>query len=340
MRHARIALALALALVWFSTGPAAAQDKSIELKFSSWVGVGHGHHVAVLVPWSKMIEEKSGGRLKVTIYPGSTLGKPADHFDLVKSGIADMGFASPGYTPGRFPLISATELPLLFNTAKGGSQAVWSLSDRYFKAEFAGVKLLWIWVHPPGQFHLAKKPVRVLEDLAGLKIRAATPMLANMVKALGATPVNIAAPETYNALERGVVDGTIFPWEAIAGFKLAEVIRHHAVVNLYVSPLITIMNQKKYESLPPDLRKVIDELSGVWGAEFTGAAWDRNENEGIAAAKKAGATIYPVLQDERARWATKLKPVEDEWLANTEAKGLPTRQLLKDLREAIKRYDP
>ena len=212
-----------------------------------------------------MIEEKSGGRLKVTIFPGGTLGKPADHFDLVKNGIADMGFAAPGYTPGRFPLISVTELPLLFKTSKGGSQAVWSLFDKYFKTEFTGVKVLWIWVIPPGHVHLAKKPVRVLEDLAGLKIRAGTPMLGNMVKALGGTPVNIAAPETYNALERGVVDGTIFPWEAIYSFNLAEVLRYHAVVDLCVAPLITLMNQKRYDSLPPDLRKVIDELSGVWG---------------------------------------------------------------------------
>jgi TRAP-type C4-dicarboxylate transport system substrate-binding protein len=165
-------------------------------------------------------------------------------------------------------------------------------------------------------------------------------MLTTMVKTLGATPVSIAAPETYTALERGVVDGTIFPWEAIASFKLAEVLRYHAVVNLYASPLATLMNEQKYQSLPPDLRKVIDDLSGAWGAEFTGAAWDRNEHDGIEAAKKAGATIYNVPAEERQRWATRLHPVEDEWVKSMEAKGLPGRQVITDLREAIKRYDP
>lgn len=339
MRHASKVIALALA-AWLSPGAAAAQDKPIELKFSSWVSTGHGHHRTVMAPWARMIEEKTGGRLKVTIYPGGTLGKPADHFDLVKSGIADMGFGTPGYTPGRFPLVSVAELPLLFKTAKGGSQAVWSLFDKYLEAEFEGVKVLWIWVHPPGQFHLARKPVHVLEDMAGLKIRAATPMTAAMIKSLGGTPVSLAAPETYNALERGVVDGTIFPWEAIAGFKLAEVVRHHTVVNLYVAPLFTIMNQKKYDSLPPDLRRVIDDLSGAWGAEFTGANWDKNEEDGIAAARKAGATIYTVPAEERQRWAARLRPVEDEWITSMEGKGLPGRQILHDLREAIKRFDP
>jgi TRAP-type C4-dicarboxylate transport system substrate-binding protein len=340
MRHAWMVVVVALAFVRFLSGSVTAQDKPIELKFSSWVSTVHGHHTGVMVPWAKMLEEKSGGRLKVTIYPGSTLGKPADHFDLVQNGIADMGFAAPGYTPGRFPLISVTELPLLFKTSKGGSQAVWSLFDTYFKAEFAGVKVLWIWVIPPGHVHLAKKPVRVLEDLAGLKLRVGTPTLANVVKALGGTPVNIAAPETYNALERGVVDGTIFPWEAISSFNLAEVLRHHAVVDLFVAPLFTFMNQKRYESLPPDLRQVIDDLSGAWGAEFTGTVWDQNENLGIEAAKKAGATIYTVPPEERQRWADRLKPVEGEWVVSMEAKRLPSRQILSDLREAIKQYDP
>ena len=133
MAHAWIIVSLVLAVVALPAGPLGAQDKPIELKFSSWVSPVHGHHTQVLVPWSKMIEEKSAGRLKVVLFPGGTLGKPADHFDLVQNGIADMGFAAPGYTPGRFPLISVTELPLLFKTSKGGSQAAWSLFDKYFK---------------------------------------------------------------------------------------------------------------------------------------------------------------------------------------------------------------
>jgi TRAP-type C4-dicarboxylate transport system substrate-binding protein len=342
MRHVWMVVVLVLACVRLWSGSAAAQSKPkpIELKFSSWVSAVHGHHTGVMVPWARMLEEKSDGRLKVTIFPGGTLGKPADHFDMVKDGIADMGFIAPGYTPGRFPLVSAVELPLLFKSSKGGSVAVWSLFDKYFKAELAGVKVLWIWVVPPGHFHFAKKPVRVLEDLEGLKIRAGTPLLGNMVKALGGTPVNIPAPDTYNALERGVVDGTIFPWEAVYSFNLGEVLRHHTVLDLWVAPLITIMNQKKYDSLPPDLRQVIDDLSGAWAAEFTGTVWDQNENLGIEVARKMKATIYTVPPEERQRWAARLKGLEEEWVVSTEAKGLPGRQLLSDLREAIKRYDP
>ena len=329
---------VALAVACLAASPAAAQP--IELKFSSWVAPAHGHHTGVMVPWAKMLEEKSGGRLKITIYPGSTLGKPADHYDMVVNGIADIAFTTPGYTPGRFPLIAATELPLLFKSSKGGSLAVMSIFDKYYKNEFKDVKVLWIWVHPPGHFHLAKKPVKVMEDLAGLKLRVATPMLTNMVKALGATPVSLPAPDTYTALERGTVDGTIFPWEAISSFKIAEVLKHHVDVGLYVAPLLTFMNQKKYDSLPADLKKLIDDHSGTWGAEFNGGVWDKNELVGIEAIKKAGGTIYKLPPEERARWGAKLKGLEEDWIKATEAKGLPARQLLSDLREAIKRYDP
>jgi len=341
MRHRWMAVVLTLALAGLAFTPVAAQDKPIELKFSSWVSTVHGHHTGVMVPWAKMVEDKSGGRLKITIYPGSTLGKAVDHYDMIKDGIADMGFTTPGYTPGRFPLITVTELPLgMFKSSRGGSLAVMSIFDKYFKDEFKDVKVLWFWVHPPGHFHLAKKQVKVLEDLNGLKIRAATPMLVTMVKGLGATPVSIPAPDTYTALERGTVDGTIFPWEAISSFKIAEVLKHHVSSGLYVAPLFTFMNRKKYDSLPPDLRKVIDDLSGNWGAEFNGKVWDQNEFVGIEAIKKAGGIIYTLPAEERQRWLAKLKPVEEEWLKSMEAKGLPGRQLLSDLWEAIKRYDP
>jgi len=202
------------------------------------------------------------------------------------------------------------------------------------------VKVLWLFHTAPFQVHTTRKPVKTLEDLAGMKLRSGGGQVAAVVKQLGAIPVTMAAPESYNALERGVVDGTVFPWEAIFGFKLYEVIKYHTVVNLNVATFFITMNLKKYESLSPDLKKVIDDLSGVWGAEFTGAAWDKGEEEGIAAAKQAGATTYTLPPAELQRWSQKVKPAEDEWIASMEAKRLPGRQLLVDLRELIAKFDP
>jgi TRAP-type C4-dicarboxylate transport system substrate-binding protein len=340
MRHLSLVVALVLSLTWLAPGGAVAQDKPIELKLASWLGIGHNHHKNVLVPWAKLVEERSKGRLKVTIYPGGTLGKPGDQWDMIRDGVADIGYADHNYTPGRFPLTAAGNLPFMFKTAKGGSRAMWELYQKDLKKEHEGVKVLWLFVHSPAQFHTTKKPVKTIEDLAGTKIRVSGGQVAQIVKTLGAVPVTMAAPESYTALERGVVDGTVFPWEAIFGFKLYEVIKHHTVSNLYVGTFWFGMNQKKYDSLPPDLKKVIDDRSGSWGAEFTGGAWDKGEEDGIAAAKKAGATTYTLPSAELQRWVQKAKPIEEEWIGGLEAKGLPVRQVVSDLRELAKKYDP
>jgi TRAP-type C4-dicarboxylate transport system substrate-binding protein len=331
---------VALVVSMFIARAVLAQDRPIELKFSSWIGSGHGFHTSVLVPWARMVEERSQGKLKVTLFPGATLGKPADHWDMVKNGIADIGWGAYSYTPGRFPLTSVGDLPFLFKTGKGGSRVMWEIYQKHLQKEQEGVKILWLFVHAPGQVHTLRKPIRTLDDLGGVKLRVPGGVVANVVKQLGAIPVTIPAPDTYSALERGVVDGTIFPWETVAGFKLSELLRHHAVANLYVTPNFVAMNQRRYESLPPDLRKVIDDLSGAWAAEFTGGAWDKNDEDGIEAAKKVGAAIYTLPAEERQRWIARVKPLEDEWVSGVEAKGFPGRQVLNDLRELVRRYDP
>jgi TRAP-type transport system periplasmic protein len=340
MKRVWLITVFVLSLTWLAPGGAGAQDQPIELRLSHWVGIGHNHHTHVLAPWAKMVEERSQGRLKVTIYPGGTLGKPADHWDMIKDGIADIGWGAHSYTPGRFPLTSAGELPFIFKTSKGGSRALWELYLKDLQKEHEGVKVLWLFHTAPFQVHTTRKPVKTLEDLGAMKIRSGGGQPAAIVKQLGAIPVTIAAPESYNALERRVVDGAVFPWEAIFGFKLYEVIKYHTVLNLNVATFFVTMNLKKYESLPPDLKKVIDDLSGVWGAEFAGAAWDKGEEDGMAAAKQAGATIYTLPPAELQRWIQKAKPVEDEWIASMEAKGLPGRQVLADLRELVAEFDP
>ena len=340
MKHVWLITTLVVSLTCLVLEGGGAQDRTIELKLSHFVGIGHNMHTHVLVPWAKMVEERSQGRLKVTIYPGGTLGKPNDHWDMVKDGIADLGWGVHNYTPGRFPLTSAAELPFISKTSKGGSRALWEFYIKHLQKEHKGVKVLWLFHTAPFQVHTTRKPVKTLEDLAGMKLRSGGGQVAAVVKQLGAIPVTMAAPESYNALERGVVDGTVFPWEAIFGFKLYEVIKYHTVVNLNVATFFITMNLKKYESLSSDLKKVIDDLSGVWGAEFTGTAWDKGEEEGIAAAKQAGATTYTLPPTELQRWIQKVKPAEDEWIASMEAKGLPGRQVLTDLRELVAKFDP
>jgi TRAP-type C4-dicarboxylate transport system substrate-binding protein len=316
-----------------------AQDKPIELKLSHWTPPAHVNQ-KVFLPWAEMIEKKSGGKLKVIVFPGAVLGKPADHWDMAQNGVVDITWGTHNYTAGRFPLTSAMDLPFQIKSAKGGSRVLHEFYLKHLQKEHDKVKVLWLQTPAPFQLHMVKKAALTPADLAGLRIRTGGGQLSEIVKALGAVPVALSVPETYNALERGVVEGTILPYEAAKAFKLAEVTKHVVDVRMFTASQFTVMNLDKYNSLPPDLKKVIDELSGVWGAEYAGAIWDKGEEEGIDAIAKAGVQLHKLSDAQRSAWTEKTKSVEVEWVTSMEAKGLPAKQALADLKDLLKKYDP
>ena len=318
---------------------ATASAQTIELKLSHWGPPTHVNQ-KVYLPWADMVAKKSDGKLKVTVFPGGVLGKPADHWDMGENGVVDISWGTHNYTAGRFPLTSAMDLPFLINSAKGGSRALHEYYLKHLQKEHGKVKVLWLQCPAPFQLHMTKKAALTPADLTGVRIRTGGGQLSEVVKSLGAVPVALSVPETYNAMERGVVDGTILPYEASKAFKLSEVTKHVVGVGIYTATQFTIMNLDKYNSLPPDLKKVIDELSGPWGAEFAGAAWDRGEEEGLAAIKAAGIQHHKLSDAQRAVWQEKTKVVEAEWVRTMEAKGLPAKQALADLKDLIKKYDP
>jgi TRAP-type transport system periplasmic protein len=316
--------------------PTSAQP--IELKLSHWTPPTHTNQ-KVFLAWAEMVEKKSSGKLKVTVFPGGVLGKPADHWDMAQNGVVDIAWGSHNYTAGRFPITSAMDLPFLGSSAKGASRALQEFYVKHLQKEHDKVKVLWLHTPAPFQLHLTKKAALKPDDMAGLRIRTGGGQPSEIVKSLGAVPVALAVPETYNAMERGVVDGTVLPYEAAKAFKLAEVTKHVVDVRLFVTSQFTIMNLAKYNSLPADLRAVLDELSGNWGAEFTGTAWDNAEEEGLEAIRKARVQLHKLSGAERAPWRERTKGVEEEWVRTVEAKGLPAKQALADLRELLKRYD-
>jgi TRAP-type transport system periplasmic protein len=334
LRHAAVLAGFCLAAL---CTPASAQ--TIDLKLSHWGPPSHVNQ-KVFLPWAEMIEKKSGGKLKVTVFAAGILGKPADHWDMAQNGVVDISWGTHNYTAGRFLLTSAMDLPFQSNSAKGASRALQEYYVKHLQKEHEKVKVLWLQSPAPFQLHMVSKVVLAPDGMAGLRIRTGGGQVSEIVKSLGAVPVALAVPETYNAMERGVVDGTILPYEAAKAFKLAEVEKHVVDVRMFTTSQFTIMNLAKYNSLSADLKKVIDELSGVWGAEFAGAAWDKAEDEGLEAMAKAGVQLHKLTDAQRDTWRAKTKTVEEEWVRTLEAKGLPAKQALADLRDLLKRYDP
>jgi len=334
LKHFAFAAVCALATL---CAPASAQ--TIELRLSHWGGPTHVNQ-KVFVPWAEMVAKKSGGKLKVTVFHSGVLGKPADHWDMAENGVVDIGWGTHNYTAGRFPLTSAMDLPYLANSSKGGSRALHEYYLKHLQKEHQKVKVLWLQCPAPFHLHMTKKAVLVPQDLAGLRIRTGGGQLSEIVKAIGGVPVALSVPETYQAMERGVVDGTILPYEAGKAFKLIEITKHVTALGIYTASQFTVMNLAKYNALPTELRGVIDELSGPWGAEFAGAAWDKAEEEGLAAIKAAGVQHHKISDQQRAEWREKTKAVAEEWVRTMEGKGLPGRRALADLKDLIKRHDP
>ena len=315
----------------------AAQE--IKLKFSHFIPTAHNHHMNVIVPWAEEVKRRTNGRVEITIFPGASLCKPTQGYECVKSGIADIAWHVTGWTPGRFMMTSVLELPFMQKTAAVGSQMLADLWEKYLKKEYDDVHLLYLHTHPAGHFHTHSKLIRTLEDLKGMRIRIPTAVIGDMVEMLGGTKVGMPATGIYEAMSQKVVDGFGMPFEALPPFRLHEVSKYHTEVSMYTSTFAAFVNKARYESLPADVRKVIDETTSPAGGYWRkiGESWDKAE---VGARKVVSERneIYVLPKEERKRWREAVKTLDEKWAAALEAKGLPGRALLRDARALTTKY--
>lgn len=340
MKRRFVLLAMVLFLITFlALGRASYAQvvKPIELKLSHWLSPMHNLHSEVLVPFAKELEERTKGRAKATIFSGEALGKAKDHYDMVMHGITDMAPFIHAYTAGRFPLTSVVELPINILSAKVGSRVIWELFDKYLRPEHPGVRVLALWTTGSGHVHMTKKPIKTLEDIKGLRIRSPGPTQTALLRELGASPLTIPIPEVYDALQRGMADGAVFPFSAVIDFKFYELLRYHTISNLYVMPLGFAINPKVWAGLPPDIQKAIEEL-GSRTSEIAGTSYDKYDLLGIDAAKKVKAEFISLPPEEKKKWDDRYKPLIDKWTADMEGKGLPGRKILEEARSLAEKY--
>lgn len=339
-----LAIVLVSGLVFWSSAIAAPQEP-IKLKFAYWPPPVCPPAVRILHPWGERIEERTNGRVKVTFYPAEALGKAPDHYDLCLKGTADIVWIDPNFTPGVFPLIGVIALPMQFPKSEVAGAVFWELMEKYMAdTEFKKVKVLW--VYPTGLFQLwtRKKQVRKLEDLKGMKLSCTSDVLVKITKALGAVPVFMPEPDIYTSLERGLLDGRWHEWEGGWTWKAHEVTKYRtANVDLGTNTNVIMMNLDSWNKLPRDIQKIVDECSGLKYSQYSGKVWDETNVEFLPKIidydKKAGnPEIYYISDSERARWKEAVTPVYDEWVNEMEAKGLPGKAILKDLRALVKKY--
>ncbi|MBN2159750.1 MAG: TRAP transporter substrate-binding protein [Spirochaetes bacterium] len=309
------------------------QQDVITLSYSIFFPPAHGQCKAGEA-WAKEIEDRTDGKIKINIYPGGTLVKAEETYNGVVKGISDIGMSCFAYTRGRFPIMETVDLPLGYPDGKVATRAANRFFQKMKPKELDEVKVLYIHAHGPGLLHTVK-PVQNLEDLKGMKIRS-TGLSSKIVTALGAIPVAMPQPETYEALQKGVVDGTFGPMETLKGWKHAEVIRSTTDCRDigYTTAMFVVMNKKKWEMLPEDVKKILTDVSEKW-IDVHGGAWDDLDDEGRELTGQRGNSIVKLSAAENERWSKAVEPIISDYIKEIKGKGLPGDIAVGEMKKII-----
>lgn len=300
-----------------------------ELKLASFVPPTHSIWVNPITPWAKEVETKSGGKMTVRLFPSMQLGgKAPELYRQMATGIADIVFTLPGYTSGDFPMLSMTELPGTADSAEDGTRKLWA-NMKFFDKELEAAKVLMLWNSDNAGLMSREKPIRTLEDMKGMRIRTPSAAQSAQLEALGAIPVSMPVTQIYNSLERGVIDATMIPLSAMLDFKLLEVVKHLTTgAPLGRSPFMVTMNRKRYEGLSPDLKKVIDDTTGLEMSLGGARSYDKKNTEALDQAKKQ-REVFVLPEAEFKKWVEVFQPLIKNTAAENDKKGLPGTDMLK-----------
>ena len=295
----------------------------------------------ILAAWADKVNKCSNGALNVKMYAGGVLGSPPKQYDIVTSGVADISWTVLGYIGGQFPLSSVVELPFLTKTSKAGSRALNTLFEEvYLDKEMAGIKLIGLHSNPGYQIHMKDTKVVKPADFKGKKMRVPSKIAGTILKTLGATGVKVPAPGTSEALNKGVIDGTPFPYTAIGSFRLFDVTKYHTEVNITNATFGLIMNEGKYNGLSSAAKGCVDKHSGQWFGDWASNLIDtQNAKMRVQVENTPGHEITVASDSVLAEYKKILAPIESDWLAEMKGKGLDGDAVLKRAREVISKID-
>ena len=321
---------------WCSAGAAA----QTVLTASSWVPPSNIMHRDMMVPWAAAVEKATQGRVKVNILPKG-VSSPGGHFDAIRDGLADVSFSVHGYIPGRFSLTKITELPFLADHAEPLSVAYWRIHEKYLSAagEHKGLKVLALFTHGPGQIYNNKRAVAGSGDLGGIKFRVGGGMVNDVGTLMGANVLLKPAPESYELMSTGVVDGVFFPAESVDTFKLEKFVKYATVFpgGLYNTSFVFFMNEAVFNKLPKQDQDAVMSVSGEGFSRSTGRLWDNRDREANAVLAKGNIVVTQAsaafIDDVKKKTAV----LEANWIKDAAAKGIDGAKVLAEFRDEIKK---
>lgn len=319
-------------------------QQTVTLKFHTFMAPLSNVWLNMHKAWMNKVEKDSGGRIKFEAYPAMQLGgTPPQLYDQAKDGVVDIVWTLPGNTAGRFPRIEVFELPFMMNNAEATSKAYWEYVQTVAPDEFKDTHVLALQVHGPGMFHTKTRQIKTADDLKGLKMRGPTRQITKMLGYLGATPVGMPLPGIPDALSKGTIDGAVIPWEVVPSVKVNELTKFHSEFDpaggaLYTTTFVMAMNKAKYNSLPPDLKKVIDANSGFETSGWLGKTQQEGDIAGRKSATDRNNTVYTIPPADAQEFRRKARLVEVEWMEDMNKRGFDGRKLLDTARSLIEKH--
>jgi TRAP-type C4-dicarboxylate transport system substrate-binding protein len=297
---------------------------------------------AFLDAWAAKVKKASNGKLNVKVFHGGALGGPKDTVDMVLNGTADSGWGLPSFFPGRFPMTEVMSLPMMgIKSSTQGSAAMWELysTTDYLKKEYENFKVILVHTNCDSPVSTKKVEIKTVDQFKGMKIRGNAGPATEFIKQLGASPIAIVIGELYSSLEKGVLDAVITDWHAIKAFKLAEQINFYLDEHMGVSPYFLLMNKAKYASLPADMQKVIDSVSGEGALDVAGPSWDKVQNEIIAKVKAdKKKKIYTLSAAEHAKLQAIADATKATWVKGKTEAGYPAQAVADKAAELVAKY--
>lgn len=318
-------------------------QEAVTLKFHTFMAPTSNIWTIMLRPWMEKVEKESGGRIKFQGYPAMQLGgTPPMLYDQMRDGVVDVIWTLPGYTAGRFLRSEVFELPFMMGEAESTSRAFWEFVQANAADEFKETKVLALHVHGPGVFHSTKQ-IKTHHDLKGMKVRAPTRLVTKLLSSYGAVPVGMPLPAIPDALAKGTINGVATPWDVVPSVKVHELTKFSTefprdAPALYTGTFVMAMNKAKYDSLPPDLKKVIDANSGIETSAQFGKITQDSDAIGRKAALDRGNTIYTVTSADAAEFIKLSSPIQDEWTADMTKRGHDGKQLLATAKSLIAKH--
>jgi TRAP-type transport system periplasmic protein len=319
-------------------------QQSVTLKFHTFMAPTSNVWLNMHKAWMNKVEKESNGRIRFEAYPAMQLGgTPAQLYDQVRDGVVDITWTLPATTAGRFPRVEVFELPFIMTNAEATSKAYWEYVQTMAPDEFKETHVLAVNVHGPGVIHTVDKPVHTVNDMRGLKVRGPARQVNKLIAALGAIPVGMPLPQIPDSLSKGTINGCVIPWEVVPAVKVQELTKYHAEFDpaggaLYTATFVMPMNKAKYESLPPDLKKVIDANSGLETSGWLGKVQQAGDIPGRKSAVAHGNTIFTVSAAEAQEFRRRSRAIEVEWVADMDKRGANGRKLLETARSLIDKH--